>query len=192
MAAFVSFTDRCLREDLSVERKMVKRHGCIVTAVVQEYLSALCKICGSTGQQHQFLIARVAPAIPTPKWAREKKHASKRFLCPHFAHPLDENRGADRMADENNWPLHRSQLFFEVMLPLFIGCIFFVWQSRVMNLVLWAKCMREARGKVFVHFVSTGSSALNQEDVRRHDKHPFCFSCKPSLFSHVMRKFSHW
>ncbi len=41
MAAFVSFTYRCLREDLSVERKMVKRHGCIVAAVVQEYLSAL-------------------------------------------------------------------------------------------------------------------------------------------------------
>src|SRR5579863_2341859 len=41
MAAFVSFTDRCLREDVSVERQMVKRHGCIVTAVVQDYLSAL-------------------------------------------------------------------------------------------------------------------------------------------------------
>jgi len=41
MAAFVSFTYRCLREDLTVERKMVKRHDCIVTAVVQEYLSAL-------------------------------------------------------------------------------------------------------------------------------------------------------
>src|SRR5215472_828410 len=177
MAAFVSFTYRCLREDLSVERKMVKRHGCIVTAVVQEYLSALCKICGPTGQQHQFLIARVAPAIPTPKWAREKKHASNRFLCPHFAHPLDEYRGADRMADEYNRPLHPSQLFFEVMLPLFIGCIIFVRQSRVMNLVLRAKCMREACGKLFVHFVSAGSCALNQENVLHHDRHPFCFSC---------------
>src|SRR5438477_8138262 len=49
--------------------------------------------------------------------------------------------------------------------------------------------MREARGKLFVHFISTGSSALNQEDVFRHDRHSFCFSCKPSLFSHVMRKF---
>ena len=96
-------------------------------------------MCGSTGQQHQFLIARVAPAIPTPKWAREKKQASNRFLCPHFAHPLYKNRGADRMADENNRLLHRSQLFFEVILPLFIGCIFFMRQSRVMNLVLRAK-----------------------------------------------------
>src|SRR6202035_4070755 len=95
MAAFVSFTYRCLREDVSIERKMVKRHDGIVTAVVQEDLSALGKICGSTDQQHQFLIASVAPAIPTPKWAREKKQASNRFLCPHFAHPLYENRGAD-------------------------------------------------------------------------------------------------
>src|SRR5437667_12361230 len=95
-------------------------------------------MCGSTFWQHQFLIARVAPAIPTPKWAREKKHASNRFLCPHFAHPLYENRGADRMADENNRPLHRSQLFFEVILPLFIGCIFSMRQSAVITTVLCA------------------------------------------------------
>src|SRR5579871_3950163 len=96
-------------------------------------------MCDVTFRQHHFLIASVAPTIPAPEWAREKEHASNRLLCACFTHPLEENRGANRMADENNWPRHRRQLFFEAMLPRSIGGIFFMRHSRVMNLVLWTK-----------------------------------------------------
>src|SRR5215213_3282620 len=72
------------------------------------------------------------------------------------------------MANENDRSLHRSQLFFDLMLPLFIWRILFVRHCRAMDFVLWAKRMLKVRGKLLVSFISARSSTLNKQHLLFH------------------------
>ena len=79
------------------------------------------------------------------------------------------------MAYENDRLLHRSQLFFYLMLPLFIWRILFVWHCGAMDFVLWAKGMLKARGQLLVSFIRALSGTVNKQHVLLHAHFPLYY-----------------
>ena len=84
------------------------------------------------------------------------------LLVLPFAQPLHEHRRTDRMADDHHRSWHVGQLLFDLLPPLLVGRVVFVWHRGITNLEARPEGTPEAFGQPFVLVVRAAPRALDE------------------------------
>src|SRR6266545_997955 len=103
--------------------------------------AALIKIDGRLRRQFRTEVWLRLDVVARPAFLADERHrnqenASRRPLGRFFGEAMDEDRRADRMADEYRSVIQLVELLAERRLPARKFGIIFVWHARIANLVI--------------------------------------------------------
>jgi hypothetical protein len=155
-----------LRKRLRVQFRVRERHDRIVRAMKQEDPHPFGQPLGEIGVRTNLAVAPSSSADER----RGDQHERARLPRPRrLGECVDEERAADRMADQDRVAVEPAQLVEQRTLPLGIARIGFAGQSRVGDFGLAAERVREVLDELAVPVVvDLLARALHEQDPGRH------------------------
>src|SRR5215218_3202874 len=177
MPASIELAESRLRKLFRIEREVSERHQLVVATVVEEHRQALGELRGEVCLQD---ILVNLPVLDTPVGCRDQERSGNGCRRPLLGDVLQQDRGFQRMADEEDLAIKLSEFTCYPIPPRRVLRAILIWHLRTLHLVAAAQRVSQARRHFPVFLVCSLPAAVNKQQLLFHSCFPDWLAFFPS------------